>query len=153
MSEREEEGEGHGYCFFHSVPVRFSDVDLGGHAHHSQALVYFEEAREAYWRKVVEGGGEGVGYILAEAQVRYHARILYPQTLEVAVRVSVLGKKHFVMEYEARSPDGEPLASGSTVMVLYDYDAGRTGNVSDEMRRKIQAHEGRSLPRRRGREA
>ena len=33
--------------------VRFKDVDVGGHAHHSHALVYFEEARWAYWARVV----------------------------------------------------------------------------------------------------
>ena len=42
------------YRFRHPVEVRFKDIDIGGHAHHSHALVYFEEARSAYWR-------EGVG--------------------------------------------------------------------------------------------
>ena len=45
------------FRFRHAVEVRFKDIDLGGHAHHAQALVYFEEARTAYWREIVGRGG------------------------------------------------------------------------------------------------
>ena len=31
------------YRFQHPVDVRFKDIDVGGHAHHSHTLVYFEE--------------------------------------------------------------------------------------------------------------
>src|SRR5690606_31416966 len=93
------------FKFRHPVEVRFKDIDLGGHAHHSHALVYFEEARWAYWRSVL-GGADGarVDYILAEVSVRYHQRVFWPLRLDVGVRVSLLAKKHFEMEYEARSP-------------------------------------------------
>jgi hypothetical protein len=51
------------FRFHHPVVVRFRDIDAGGHAHHSQALVYFEEARSAYWSEVVgKRGLDGVGY-------------------------------------------------------------------------------------------
>jgi acyl-CoA thioester hydrolase len=126
------------------VDVRFKDIDFGGHAHHSLALVYFEEARASYWREVAgRGGVDDVDYILAEARVRYHARILYPQRLAVGVRVSSMGKKHFVMEYLVRGPDGEELASGETTMVMFDYRARKTKPIPAEIRSRIQAHEGK----------
>ncbi len=140
------------FRFRHPVEVRFRDLDLGGHAHHSQALVYFEEARTAYWREVAGRPDPGdVDYILAEATVRYRRRVLYPATLEVAVQVSVLGKKHFEMEYEVRDPDGELLISGSTVLVMYDYESEKTAAVPEALRRRIEEHEGGPLPRRRSR--
>lgn len=131
------------YRFHHSVDVRFSDVDVGGHAHHAQALVYFEEARAAYWREVVgrEGTGE-VDYVLAEARVRWHRRVLWPQKLSVGVRVSRLGRKHFVMEYEVCGPDGTRLQSGETTQVMYDYDAGAPKRLPDEVRATIEAFDG-----------
>lgn len=131
------------FRFRHPVEVRFRDIDIGGHAHHSQSLVYFEEARAAYWRDVVgQPDIEDIDYILAEAEVRFHRRVLYPQRLSVGVRVSLLGKKHFVMMYEARSDEGERLISGRTVQVMYDYDAGGTKRISAEVRARIEAFDG-----------
>jgi acyl-CoA thioester hydrolase len=131
------------FRFHHSVEVRFKDIDVGGHAHHSHALVYFEEARVAYWRQVVGRGGPGeIDYILAEAEVRWHQRVLWPQTLSVGVRVSLLGKKHFEMEYEVLGADGARLQSGRTVQVMYDYVAGASTRIPESVRAAIEALEG-----------
>ncbi|MHB1194007.1 MAG: acyl-CoA thioesterase [Longimicrobiales bacterium] len=131
------------FRFHHPVVVRFRDIDVGGHAHHSEALVYFEEARSAYWREVVgKGGLDGVDYILAEAEVRWHRRVLWPQTLSVGVRVSRLGKKHFEMVYEVVAEDGERLQSGRTVQVMYDYASGEATRISDAVRAAIEALDG-----------
>jgi acyl-CoA thioester hydrolase len=112
------------FRFHHPVEVRFRDIDIGGHAHHSEALIYFEEARASYWREVARKGGlEDVDYVLAEATVRWHARILWPQTLSVGVRVSRLGRKHWEMEYAISGPDHVRLVSGKTTQVMYDYGA------------------------------
>lgn len=138
------------FRFQHPVQVRFQDIDVGGHAHHSKALCYFEEARAAYWLEVAgRRTPEEVDYILAEARIRYHARVLYPGGLTVEARVSVLGKKHFVMEYEARSGEGQLLVSGSTVQVMYDYAAGASRRLTPELAERIRAFEG-PLPARRG---
>jgi acyl-CoA thioester hydrolase len=131
------------YRFQYPVPVRFKDIDVGGHAHHSHALVYFEEARAAYWREVVGRRGlDGVDYILAEVHVRYHQRVLWPQELEVGVRVSRLGKRHFEMSYEARGSGGEKLISGSSTQVMYDYSAGRAQPIPPDVEDAIRRHDG-----------
>ena len=129
--------------FSHGVEVRFRDVDVGGHAHHSLPLIYFEEARAAYWRKVVGRPDlEDIDYILAEASIRYHGRVFWPQRLAVGVRVSRLARKSFDMEYEVRSEDDELLVSGSTVQVMYDYDEESTLRVPDDVRRAVEELEG-----------
>jgi acyl-CoA thioester hydrolase len=132
-----------GFRFQYGVPVRFKDIDIGGHAHHSHALVYFEEARAAYWREVVGRPGlDEVDYILAEVHVRYHARVLWPQELRVGVRVSRLGKRHFEMAYEARGADGGLLISGSSTQVMYDYEAGRPKALEGQAREAIMRQDG-----------
>jgi acyl-CoA thioester hydrolase len=131
------------FRFHHPVEVRFKDVDVGGHAHHSHALVYFEEARWGYWRQVAaRSGPEAIEYILAEATVRWHRRVLWPARLEVGVKVSLLGRKHFVMDYVVSSPEGEKLVSGSTTQVMYDYAAGASRRLPEELRERIAAFEG-----------
>lgn len=131
------------FRFHHEVEVRFKDIDVGGHAHHSHALVYFEEARAAYWREVVGRGGgvHDIDYILAEARVRYHARVLWPQTIRVGVRTSRVSGKIFEMEYEVAGAEGERLVSGSTLQVMYDYDEARSVRVPDEIVGAIEAFE------------
>ena len=128
------------------VDVRFKDIDVGGHAHHSLVLVYFEEARARYWMDVAGAEeAERVDFILAEAKVRYHNRIFYPCRMSVGVRVASLGRNHFVMEYLARDAEGEALASGETTMVMYDYGAKKSKRIPDEVRKAILLHEGESL--------
>ncbi len=120
------------------VPVRFKDIDVGGHAHHSYALVYFEEARAAYWERVSgQRGLDGVDYILAELSVRYRARVLWPQTLEVGVRVVRLTRKTFEMEYEARAEDGTVALTGRSTQIMFDYASGRTMPVPGDRVRAI----------------
>jgi len=134
--------EGH-FNFHHPVAVRFQDVDMYGHVHHSKPLVYFEEARWAYWQEVVlANGGTGARYVLAEFNVRYLARILFPDTLSVGVRVTEIGRKHFVMEYRARSAEGEVVAEGRSVQVLYDYEAGGATSVPDGVRTALESFDG-----------
>ena len=131
------------FRFRHPVEVRFKDIDVGGHAHHSHALVYFEEARWAYWREVAgRGGPEAVDYILAEATLRWHRRILWPARLEVGVRVPMVGRKHFVMEYVVNSPEGVKLVSGATTQVMYDYALGASKRLPDELRERIEGFDG-----------
>jgi len=131
------------FTLWHPVEVRFKDIDVGGHAHHSLVLVYFEEARARYWGEVVgRVGVEDVDFILAEARVRYHGRILYPQRMRVGVRVSSLGKRHFIMEYLVRGAQGEDLASGQTTLVMFDYQMGRSKPLPPEVRTAIEHWEG-----------
>lgn len=131
------------FRFWHAVPVRFRDVDVAGHAHHADALIYFEEARWAYWMQVVgQTRVEDLNYVLAECRVRWHARVLWPQTVTVGVRVSRVGRKHFEMEYEVRASSGDRLQSGSTVQVMYDYEAGSSIPVPDDLRQTLEAFEG-----------
>lgn len=131
------------FRFRHPVEVRFKDIDVGGHAHHSHALVYFEEGRAAYWREVVgRTGVDAIDYILAAATVRWHQRVLWPARLDVGVRVSLIGRKHFVMDYRADSAAGERLVSGSTVQVMYDYGAAASKRLPDEMRARMAAFDG-----------
>jgi acyl-CoA thioester hydrolase len=130
------------FRFTHSVPVRFRDIDIGGHAHHAEALIYFEEARWAYWMEVVGQGLDDLDYVLAECSVRWHARVLWPQAVTVGVRVVRVGRKHFEMAYEVHSEEGERLQSGTTVQVMFDYATGKSKAMPDELRSTLESFDG-----------
>ena len=104
--------------------------------------VFFEEARWAYWMEVVGQGLEELDYVLAECRVRWHARVLWPQTLRVGVRVVRVGRKQFEMEYEGQGDDATRLQSGTTVQVLYEYDAQASKRLSDTLRDTLEGFDG-----------
>lgn len=134
---------GETFRFRRPVEVRFRDLDPMGHAHHAMPLIYLEETRAAYWREVVGRSGlDGIDYVMAEVTVRYHARIEFPSTLEVALRTSRIGTKSFEQTFEIRDSKGVLVASGRTVQVMYDYAAGTSKQVPPDVRVRIEAWEG-----------
>jgi len=131
-----------------AVPVRIRDIDFAGHAHHSAALLYFEEARAAYWRDIVGNGGDlaDVGYVLAAATLRYRERVLYPDTLRVSVRVTAVGRKHFEIGYEIRSGTGSLVVTGGTTQVMYDYERKTSVDIPERIRAAMAEQDGPFSP-------
>lgn len=145
------------FRFRHQIDVRFRDVDAMANAHHSLPLVYFEEARAAYWREVVGRARlEDIDYTVGEAELRYHGRIRFPARLTVGLRTCRLGGKSFTIEYVLWGEDGSALVTGRTTQVMYDYAADRSKVIPAEVRRRIEAWEaegaeGQRVVHRRGR--
>lgn len=134
------------FRFLHEVDVRFRDLDPMGHAHHTLPLVYWEEARATYWRRVAgRESVEAIDYVMGEFRVRFHDRIHFPARLTAGVRTTRLGRSSFDMEYGLWAPDGRLLSSGSSAQVMYDYEAGASMPIDERTRRSIEEFEGGSL--------
>jgi acyl-CoA thioester hydrolase len=130
------------FRFRRAVDVRFRDLDAMGHAHHTLPLIYLEEARAEYWRRVAGRPAlRDIDYVMAEVTVRFHARIEWPSRVDVALRTSRLGEKSFAMEFEIRGADGTLLSSGRTVQVCFDYEAGASRPLPPELRARIERFE------------
>jgi acyl-CoA thioester hydrolase len=124
------------------VPVRFHDLDVMGHAHHTLPVIYFEEARAAYWREVAgRPTVAGIDYVLAEIRVQFKQRILYPATLTVKAAVTNVGNASFTMAYELIDEEGAMLATGESVQVMFDYDKGKSMRMPAEVRARIESYE------------
>jgi len=130
------------FRFRRTVDVRFRDLDAMGHAHHTLPLVYLEEARAEYWRRVAGRPAlRDIDYVMAEVTVRFHERIEWPATLDIGLRTSRLGEKSFEMEFEIRAEEGRLLSSGRTVQVFFDYAAGASRPLPAELRERIERFE------------
>lgn len=135
------------FRFRRPIDVRFRDVDAMGNAHHSVPLIYFEEARAAYWREVVGRPAlADIDYTVGEAELRFHERITFPARLTVGVRTTRLGNSSFTMEYALWDEAGAVLTTGRTVLVMYDYERGRSKPIPDDVRRRIEEWEGLATP-------
>lgn len=131
--------------FTYRVPVRFRDIDALGHAHHTLPVIYFEEARAAYWREVAgRPAVADIDYVLAEIRVQYKQRVLFPGTVTVRTGVTHVGNASFSMAYELVDDDGATLATGESVQVMFDYGYGRSMRMPEETRSRIEQYEGLS---------
>lgn len=134
------------FRFFVPLTIRYSDLDPQGHVNNARYLTYLEEARIAYIRALGLWDGKSfldVGIIIAEARVVYRAAITLGQNLRAGVRTARLGTKSLTMEYVLEDADsGRLLATGSTVLVTYDYHQNQTIPVPESWRQAVAAYEG-----------
>jgi acyl-CoA thioester hydrolase len=133
--------------FTHLLEVRFRDCDAMGHVNNAVYLTYLEQARFSHWRATglatmtldsspaAAGAPPDVpGVILARAEIDYRRPAKYGDVLRVHVGVAAIGRTSFTYEYEIVDAAGELVASARTVIVRFDYAAGRPVPISDEIK-------------------
>jgi acyl-CoA thioester hydrolase len=137
------------FRYYHPIDVRYADLDPQGHVNNATFLTYLEQARIGYISHLGLWDGSSfldVGIILADAHLVFRAPILFGQKVRVGVRVMRLGNKSLEMEYRLEDAgDGQELASGSTVLVAYDYRAARTIPIPEGWRQAIAGFEDLAL--------
>lgn len=129
------------FHFYHSIEVRYSDLDPQWHVNNARIVSYIEQARLAYIMKLGLFDGESfldLNLIVADVHVTYLAPI-HPKTkVRVGVRVTKLGTKSLIFEYSVEDEEsGQILAKSDSVMVAYDYHTQKSVQVSPEWRRAI----------------
>ncbi len=134
------------FRFTHPIEVRYGDLDPQGHLNNAKYLTYFEQARVHYLLNLglFEPGQSftNIGIILAEVKVTFLAPVQYGTDCRVGMRISRLGNKSMTAEYTLIDADTkEELATGSAVLVGYDYRTKETIPISVEWREKITAFE------------
>ncbi|MBX0328145.1 acyl-CoA thioesterase [Oscillochloris sp. ZM17-4] len=126
-----------GFPFIHWLDVRFRDLDSLGHVNNAVYATYLESARIDFYSQLTGLPLEQLNIILAELTISYKTPAFFNDRLGVGVRIASFGTKSFSMEYAiARAADEALIASARSVLVMYDYAAGRTVPVPDELRRR-----------------
>ncbi len=135
------------------IDVRFRDVDAFGHVNNSVFLSYVEQGRirylsEALGRPISLTDVAELPLILARLAIDYRAPIFFGEQVEVGTRVDWIGRTSFAMAHRLTAGDDAHLVAETTsVLVSYDYSAGRPMPVPDDWRQRLEATEGRSLDR------
>ena len=122
-------------------PVHWSDLDALGHVNHARFLTWMESARIALFEQVglAWKNQPTHGPILANLNVDYRAPVHYPSMIVCGVRVQRIGNTSFVLEYgvaQSKSLD-EFVAVGTSVIVLYDYQAATTVPIPQQLRSEL----------------
>jgi acyl-CoA thioester hydrolase len=133
------------FRFYHPIEVRYGDLDPQGHVNNARFLTYLEQARVSYVKHLGLWDGRtffSIGFILADIHLTFRAPILFGQPVRVGVRVARLGNKSLTMEYQMEEAvSGQVFATGSTVLVTYNYHTESTIPIPDNWRKTISAFE------------
>ncbi len=133
----------------HTLNPRFRDSDAMGHINNAVYVTYIEVARQEYWLNLTgDANYRNVPFILAHVTIDFRSEALIDETLEIGIRCAWVGGKSFAFTYEIRERETQRLVVEATsVQVCYDYTAKHSIPVPEDLRRKLEAFEGRSLER------
>ena len=129
--------------------VAWGDMDAYQHVNNVMYFRYFESARLAYFREMgfrrTHDAHSDTGPILAHTACSFLQPLVYPDTVEIGCKVTKIGNTSFVLQHEIWSPTLGLAASGEGVVVCYDFKNKHKIPVPDELRRRIEAIEGRKF--------
>ena len=120
-----------GFPFEHHERVRFRDCDAMGHVNNAVYSTYLEQARIGVL-------GDLAPFILARVEIDFRAELRAGEDVAVHTRCSRVGTKSFDLEH-VLDADGRVVAEAKSVLVGYDYDAGRSIPLTETMRRRLAA--------------
>lgn len=107
-----------------TLPVAWGEMDALNHVNNSVYFKYFESARLAYmtaiggWALLEE---QGIAPVLASTNCRFKIPLSYPDTIEVAAKVTDIQKDRFVMQYAVFSQHHQKIAAeGEALVVAFD---------------------------------
>ncbi len=128
-----------GFPFVHHETARFSDLDGMGHVNNAVFSVYIEQARLAWFGEHSADEPTPLeDVILARTEVDFRSQVGFGETVAIGVRPARVGTKSFEFEFELRV--GDPLvAEAKSVLVGYDYASGRSIEVPERWRRRLQS--------------
>jgi len=139
------------YKFKLPIQLRYSDLDPQWHVNNVRTLSLLEHARFAYLMELGLFDGKSffdLGLIVADVHLAYLAPIELDQKINAFVRVSKIGNKSLIFEYQIiEETTREKLVKGETVMVAFDYHTHQSIPVPDRWREKISAYEGIQFPK------
>ena len=105
-----------GGTFSWQVRVYYEDVDVGGVVYYANYLRFFERARSEWLRSLGVNQErlavvEGVGFVVARAEVDFKIGARLDDLLSVTVKMAEQKKTYLWLEQEARLVDGRLCAA------------------------------------------
>jgi acyl-CoA thioester hydrolase len=137
--------------FSHRLEVRFRDCDAMGHVNNAVYLTYLEQTRFHHWRAAgiakeaiasraspgASVGEDVAGVIVARVEIDYRRAAKFGDVLRIDVGVAAIGRTSFTYEYEILDQYDALIATATTVIVRFDYAAGRPVPISEELKHAL----------------
>ena len=123
--------------------VRFGDLDAMQHMNNVEFLRFFETARIDYLMGILPehnpGSRRQFGFIFAECHIAYRSPAHFGEEIRTHIWPTALERSSIRVEFAMSSEsDGRLLAEGYGVLVGYDYAAGESRPVPNELRQRLE---------------
>ena len=132
-----------GYQTITCLPVQWGDQDAFGHVNNVVYFRWFESARVDLLNDChshVTMSGNGLGPILASVKCDYRRQLRFPDTVYIGSKITRSGRSSADITHTIVSREqGEIVAEGVSVIVVFDYDAQRVTRIPDDLRQQFEA--------------
>jgi len=130
------------FQFETDIPVRFSDINYGGHVGNDTMLTLLQEARIHFFRSMGyenELSFDGsVGQIITDAAIQYKAESFLGDVLTVRIAALGFNKYGFDLVYLVTHRDsGKEIARGKTGIVCFDYAKKKVASMPQSLLAKL----------------
>ncbi len=122
------------------IPVRWGDMDAYEHVNNT---IYFRYAEQCRCEWMEQMGlrlslGQAEGPVIVNASCTFLIPITYPNTVEVRMYASGIGRSSVVTDYEMRVVGEDRLyAEGSAKVVWIDIATGKSKPIPEALRARI----------------
>jgi acyl-CoA thioester hydrolase len=129
------------FAFFHSLRVRWAEVDMQAIVFNGHYLTYFDVAFTEYWRRtglpdVLQQARDGREMFARKATVEYLAPARFDEMLDIGVRCAGFGRSsaRFLLEIYVQN---QHLVSGELVYVYADVALRKAVFIPEDWRATI----------------
>lgn len=130
------------YRYQFEIQVRYSDMDMLGHANNAVYLTYLELARLGYFKEVIRQEWKEVALVLAHASMDYQIPVTPGISPVAHIRTTKLGNSSLHMENMITDSEGKTLFfSSSMVLVAINVKSGRSTPIPEAEKQKVIAYE------------
>ncbi|WP_254538527.1 acyl-CoA thioesterase [Halomarina litorea] len=125
--------------FVTTIQVRFKDIDAMDHVNSAVYFTYLEQARAAFYDEVIGERLDHVDTVIVSQELTYHAPVELGAEVRVELTIDGMGESSLPMSYEVYG-DGELAATGESVQVAYDREAGTSTPIPEVWRERIESY-------------
>ena len=110
-----------------------------GHVNHAVYFTYFEQCRLTCWRELTGSAHPLTRVIIVRAECDYRSQAVFGDELEVRMAIGAIGRSSFALKYSiVHVKDDRLVAEGTTVMVGFDYEAGKSTPLPEATRALLE---------------
>jgi acyl-CoA thioester hydrolase len=124
------------------LPVQWGDQDAFGHVNNVVYIRWLESARVDLLNacpSTVTMRGTGPGPILASVQCDFRRQLRFPDWVYVGSRITRIGRSSVDIGHAIVSgAQGEIVAEGKSVVVVFDYTLQKVCRIPDDLRRSFE---------------
>lgn len=129
------------FRFRHVIQVRYSDMDMLGHANNAVYLTYLELARLGYFEEV-NTRAKNIALVVGHATMDFRVPITPGIVPVVYLRTVKLGTTSMTMESLISDEAGETIYYSATVrLVAISHETGRPTPLPEEEKQKVIDYE------------